>query len=390
MVKSFQYGKILLITTYTYPASSGSGKNAFCFARFLADEGHPVAVLTFNRNMERKGTEEVEGVSIHRIPYFPINVFSKILSLLIILPNYIYYVFRNDILVVYGTRIPAYETILMLGRFMKKRVIFRPLLPGVDDLYSLMEKKGKMLRMLYRLLFRGVDVYFSINRQFAESYRQYFPDSGKCVEGVQGVDTGHFKPADEDERKRLRQQLNIPGDILILVSAGFVIPRKGYREIIMALEKVGIPFLYVVVGEYRFGENHFLRHNRKWAQDTVDLGNKILGDRIRFAGEIDQVADYLRASDLFIHSAEKEGFPNALLEAMSCGLCCLVRKFPGMDETFCRHDQNMIIYEEAGQLPGLIEKFGSSREERDRIGKNAKKIIHEKGSFQWVLEHVLL
>lgn len=390
MERSVQYRKILLITTYTYPVFSGSGRNAFYFARFLAEEGYPAAVLTFNRNMERKGKEVVEGVAIHRIPYFPVNVFSKILSLLTILPHYIYYVFRNDILVVYGTRIPAYETILLLGRFMKKRVIFRPLLPGVDDLNSLMEGWRGMFRMLYKLLFRGVDVYYSINRQFAKAYRQYLPDSGKCIEGVQGVDTGRFKPADEVERKRLRQQLNIPGDILVLVSVGFVIPRKGYREIIMALEKVGIPFLYIVVGEYRFREHHFLRDNREWAQVTVDMGNNILGERIRFAGEIEQLADYLRASDLFIHSAEMEGFPNALLEAMSCGICSLVRKFPGLDETFCRHNQNMIIYEEAGQLPGLIEKYGSNNQERNRIGKDAVKMIRERGSFQWVLEHVLL
>ena len=42
--------------------------------------------------------------------------------------------------------------------------------------------------------------------------------------------------------------------------------------------------------------------------------------RLRFAGPRDDVPDFLRAADLFVHPSHQEGFSNAILEAMAAGL----------------------------------------------------------------------
>ncbi|WP_026506334.1 glycosyltransferase [Butyrivibrio sp. MC2013] len=58
-----------------------------------------------------------------------------------------------------------------------------------------------------------------------------------------------------------------------------------------------------------------------------DLENYIainkLEDKVLLAGEKRNVASYLAAADLFVLSSRAEGMPNALLEAMACGLPCI-------------------------------------------------------------------
>ena len=55
-------------------------------------------------------------------------------------------------------------------------------------------------------------------------------------------------------------------------------------------------------------------------KDVIDMG---LVDRIVFHGMIDDVGKYLIDHQCFVLSSYTEGFPNALLEALSFGLPCI-------------------------------------------------------------------
>ena len=49
---------------------------------------------------------------------------------------------------------------------------------------------------------------------------------------------------------------------------------------------------------------------------------------------MDNVAEYLRASDVFLFASDREGFPNAILEAMASGLPTVTTPFLGWAEDF--------------------------------------------------------
>jgi glycosyltransferase involved in cell wall biosynthesis len=49
-----------------------------------------------------------------------------------------------------------------------------------------------------------------------------------------------------------------------------------------------------------------------------------IDSRIRFLGRVSNVQEYLQASDYFVSASLAEGLPNAVLEALACGLPCLL------------------------------------------------------------------
>ncbi|KII75256.1 glycosyltransferase family 4 protein, partial [Vibrio renipiscarius] len=49
---------------------------------------------------------------------------------------------------------------------------------------------------------------------------------------------------------------------------------------------------------------------------------------ILFLGNVDNVVDYLSLADVFIMFSKSEGFPNAVLEALSTGLPCILSNIP--------------------------------------------------------------
>lgn len=52
--------------------------------------------------------------------------------------------------------------------------------------------------------------------------------------------------------------------------------------------------------------------------------------RVRFVGEVDNVADYLAASDLFLFTSRLEGLPGVVIEAFASGLPVVASSLPGV------------------------------------------------------------
>jgi glycosyltransferase involved in cell wall biosynthesis len=65
-------------------------------------------------------------------------------------------------------------------------------------------------------------------------------------------------------------------------------------------------------------------------QRLGDLARRLgVGDRISFAGRVEDPAEHLRAADAFVLPSVAEGMSNSLLEAMATGLPCLASAIGG-------------------------------------------------------------
>jgi glycosyltransferase involved in cell wall biosynthesis len=138
-----------------------------------------------------------------------------------------------------------------------------------------------------------------------------------------GVALGDSVP-DVAERARIRQQLEIPEGEILLVCVASLVAQKRVDVLLEALALMAgdsPKFHCIILGE---GE---LRESLE--QRTAELA---LSGRVRFLGFQADVNRFLRGADLFVLTSDQEGMPLSILEAMACGLPCVVTDVGGNAE----------------------------------------------------------
>lgn len=122
-----------------------------------------------------------------------------------------------------------------------------------------------------------------------------------------GVDHYEFTPVSEEEKIELRRDLGLPESDDIIVSVGSLIPRKDPITIIKGYEQSDLKDSTLVF----LGDGPLLER-------CEDLSKE--NESIHLEGEVDNVVDYLQASDYFVSASRSEGLPNSVMEALSSGL----------------------------------------------------------------------
>jgi glycosyltransferase involved in cell wall biosynthesis len=154
--------------------------------------------------------------------------------------------------------------------------------------------------------------------------REVVPWAGRSCSVIgHGVNVQHFKP-DAESRSRIRQQLGIHPDALVLISVAALEERKGIQWGIKALYRLltDVQNLhYVVVGDGAY---------RKPLEILVDdLG---VADNVHFLGTKLDVSPYLCAADIVLVLSKGEASSISLLEAMACQLPSITSICPPFDE----------------------------------------------------------
>ena len=134
-----------------------------------------------------------------------------------------------------------------------------------------------------------------------------------------GLDRAVFRPLDRTE---CRTKLGLPQDRPILACVGALIPRKGQRFAIEALEHL-LDAELVLAGTG--GDEAMLRAL------AAELG---LTARVHFLGAVPhgELPIVLSAADLFVLPTASEGLANAWVEALACGTPVITTPIPGAHE----------------------------------------------------------
>jgi glycosyltransferase involved in cell wall biosynthesis len=183
------------------------------------------------------------------------------------------------------------------------------------------------------------------------------------------VDSEHFRPPTRSERERARYRLGLSEADTLLLYTGHLEPHKGLHNLLDALSVTSLDtYKLCVVGGARKPRTGYEARLRS---DVERLG---LEDRVVFFGYVEDVRDpFLWASDLFILPSEREGMPNAVLEAMACGLPCILPGSAGGDELIDRGFGAVPPDNTPGELAKVLRTMLSARAEWEQMGKGARR-----------------
>lgn len=193
-----------------------------------------------------------------------------------------------------------------------------------------------------------------------------------------GIDTGLFSPGDRAAaRARLglaAQQRAIVGIVATLRSW------KGHRYLLEAFAALDLAHkLLLIVGDGP--------QRAALEQQARTLG---LGDNVLFAGNQEDVLPWLQALDVFaLPSYANEGVPQALLQAMLCGLACVTTPVGSIGEAALDGTTALIAApQDVDSLRAALARLLADPPLRRRLGDAARAHCARCFGFDMMLERM--
>ena len=156
-----------------------------------------------------------------------------------------------------------------------------------------------------------------------------------------------FRHPSAEERAAAREALGlVPGD-RVVGSVGVLCERKQQRALIAAAARLENPDMVVVLcGPESGGSEADAEYAEACRTDARKFGVRLI-----MTGMLEDVQPVLWALDVFVLPSLAEGMPNALLEALACGLPCVGSNIPGIRDLLSSFEQGQIF--EAGNIEDL-------------------------------------
>ena len=218
-----------------------------------------------------------------------------------------------------------------------------------------MEYPSKRMQFLAKALFRFADGIVFQTREAASFFPKAIRKKGVILPN--SINPQFIRPRFEGEREKE------------IVAVGRLDDNKNHAMLLTAFAGICEEFPDYRVVIYGEGENR-----EKLQQMIPELG---LQGRAFLPGRVDHIEEKIYKSTLFVMTSDTEGMPNAMLEAMSLGLCVISTDCP------CGGPGEMIISGENGYLipvrdtEKLKEQMAyclSHPDEMERVGRNASMI----------------
>ncbi len=377
-----QNKKIAFFIAETIPSYAGSGRNAFNLAEYLITKNNSCRIIAYNYNHQLTRKEFVNGVFIRRIPYFNKNIFSKLLSVPILIFNYFLQVLWSETIFIYGSYLIGYGWIIFFSKLLHRKLVFQSTLLKSDDIASI-KRQSTLLWFFRKYLFNKINCYWAINEKFLTIWQETIKSKVPVAIIPQGINLNVFY------RKKIKATKAADKKSLKILSCGFLINRKGYQDVFYALSKLNIPFHYTVLGQYLPDIAHRSSTTEVQEMKTLyKLGTSLLRDKIEFIGTTDNIVEYLHNSDVLIHGAIQEGTPNIILEAMASGTLLICRQLEGLTEQLLKPESNCMTFSDQNSLSNLIIKMYKDELDLKDLTENAYATISKNYSFEKVISQI--
>src|SRR5260221_3567485 len=184
-------------------------------------------------------------------------------------------------------------------------------------------------------------------------------DSSRVTSVPTGIDLGRFRPGD---RAAARVRFGLPAEAFLVGIVATLRSWKGHLYLLDALARIPDPRVQaVVVGAGPMEQNI----RRKAAEDG-------LASRVIMAGHHDDVVPWLQSFDVFaLPSYANEGVPQAIMQAMACGLAVVTTGVGAIGEAAREGVALIVRPRDAAALAAANSLLRDDPAQRARLGAAA-------------------
>ncbi len=406
--------RILLILTEFPPAIGGMQTHAILLSRHLHEEGNEVRVFTYRATKEKKQSEEVDAGfpfkinrCLSRVGYFRnLSILTKAVK-----------EFKPDVVYASTVFYGVLEKLTGVPTICRSvgNDIMRPWIAYPYKIGSYLASNKYLERILYDF-FKKINKpelveilarrkRLSLTCESAKSATKILANSeftknlltdvgvkkNKIEMVVGGVDANYFKTPDDFNKEEIRQELGLPLDKTILLTACRLVDKKGVDFLIHSMAKNDPEknkLHLVIVGEGR--------RFKRFKKLTNSLG---VEDHVTFVGVVpyEKMPPYYWSGDIFVLAStvfqdsvtglrDAETMGRVLCEANAAGIPVIATESGGIPSVI-KHRKNGLLFPENDFIifKKHIETLLQNESLKHELIKNGLKIARDK--FDW--PHIL-
>lgn len=272
--------------------------------------------------------------------------------------------FRPDVIQAWG------HTAQIISTFVRGRCDWKPrLIWSVVDTTPLAKNAGVLdrqkLKYAAKFSARADRIVYASGSSASQHRRIGFPD-GEHVMIPPGVDATRFKP-DFAARRKVREQLNLPGEAFVLGMVAPFQPENDHATLIKAAAELikTHPNINLVLA------GHGLQKGNGTLMALVGAG--ALSTRIHLLGEWSDMSALFNACDIVCSSALNDQARMNLVMAMLCGVPCVATGLGAQGEVIGQHGVALEPGSPAAFVKGVNRVLQLTPEKRTHMAQGARK-----------------
>jgi len=362
---------VAMIIQRYFPHVGGAERQLAAVAPLLQAQRVNIHVITQRNSSDLKPFEVIDGVPVHRLPMLGPKATASFMFTLAALP--LLRRLRPHLVHAHGLFSPAI-TAVAAKRLFGIPIVAKVMRGGtLGDLTHL--RRETLGEQRIATVGRWVDAFITISHEIDEELAEIGVLSDRRQFIPNGVDIERFTLLPADEKRALRVSLGLP-DVPIAIFTGRLNPEKRIDQLISIwpiIRKVHPEALLLLLGT---------------GTEEAKL-KQLAGAGIQFLGQVEDVAPYLQAADLFVLPSATEGLSNALLEALAAGLAAVATDIGGATDVIEHGSSGWLIPPD--DVPALQEGILTLLADADRrncLGRKGRERVVEHYALPATANHL--